>query len=395
MQKRTALNFILSFFVFLMLVPVMADSEPVSGEPGLKKLLADIGISYSGDNTTAISKAKEFVISRQSQKKRDVVFKAPVTFEEINQKYLTINYDVEIKPDSLGVVSLLFERSGDKILFAEGKYLLWVGPDDMKEYKAITTEKICEYYRKLGANDCFPVVTHSKMTRAVSLKADIKHNHSGEDINSGIIKEQYIDDAIARDSEVKALIANISAKVAAAPPTPAPAAHSAAVAVPVLKPGAVFAPNPEAAANERIAYLEAEVKRLSELLKDVTRSNEAIVFNNMNLQVVNGSGNTESANGKGNIIVGYNAGGGAKAGSHNIIVGSKNSYSSYGGIIAGSGNTASGKFSSVLGGSSNTASGDQAVVVGGEKNNASGNSAVIVGGAQRSATNINPHFSNQ
>lgn len=393
MQKRSALNFIMAFFVFLMLVPVMADSEPVSGEPALKKLLSDIGISYSGDNATSISKAKEFVISRQAQKKRDVVFKTPVAFEEINQKYLTINYDVEIKPDSLGVVSILFERSGDKILFAEGKYLLWVGPDDMKEYKAITTDKICEYYRKLGANDCFPVVTHSKMTRSNTLKADIKHTHSGEDINSGIIKEQYIDDSIARDSEVKALIASISAKVAAAPP--APAARTAPVAVPVLKPGAVFAPNPEAAANERIAYLEAEVKRLSELLKDVARSNEAIVFNNMNLQVVNGSGNTESANGKGNIIVGYNAGGGAKAGSHNVIVGTKNSYSSYGGIIAGNGNTASGKFSSVLGGSSNTATGDQAVVVGGEKNNATGNSVVIVGGAQRTATTINPHFSNQ
>jgi len=390
MRKRTALNFILSFFVFLMLVPVMADSEPVNGEPALKKLLSDVGITYSGDNATSISKAKEFVISRQSQKKRDVIFKAPVAFEEINQKYITINYDVEIKQGSLGVVSILFERSGDKILFAEGKYLLWVGPDDMKEYKSITTEKICEYYRKLGANDCFPVVTHSKMTRAVSLKADIKHNHSGDDINSGIIKEQFIDDSIARDSEVKAWIANISAKAAQAP---APAA--AHVAVPAPRPGVVFAPNAEAGANERIAYLEAEVKRLSELLKDVSRSNEAIVFNNMNIQVVNGSGSTESANGKGNIIVGYNAGGGSKAGSHNVIVGTKNSYSSYGGIIAGNGNTASGKFSSVLGGFSNTATGDQAVVVGGEKNNATGNFAVIVGGAQRTATAINPHFSNQ
>lgn len=389
MQKRTAFNFILSFFIFLMLVPVMADSEPVNGEPALKKLLADIGISYSGDNTTAIGKAKEFVISRQAQKKRDVVFKAPVVFEEINQKYLTINYDVEIKPDSLGVVSLLFERSGDKINFAEGKYLLWVGPDDMKEYKSITTEKICEYYRKLGANDCFPVVTHSKMTRAVSLKADIKHTHSGEDINSGIIKEQYIDDSIARDSEVKALIANMAKSAPSAAPVAAP------VSVPAPKPGVAFTPIPEAGANERIAHLEAEVKRLSELLKDVTRSNEAIVFSNMNLQVVNGSGSTESANGKGNIIVGYNVGGGAKSGSHNLVVGSKNGYSSYGGIIAGNGNTASGKFSCVLGGASNTASGDQSAVVGGEKNNASGNSAVIVGGAQRSATNINPHFSNQ
>lgn len=392
MQKRGALNLVLSFFVFLLLLPVMADSEPVSGEPALKKLLGDLGINYSGDNASAVTKAKEFVVSRQAQKKRDIVFKAPVFFEEINQKYFIINYDVDIKPDSLpGAVSLLFERTGDKMVFAEGKYILWAGSEDMKEYKSITTDKICEYYRKLGATDCFAVVTSTKMTRALSLKADIKHPHSGEDINSGIIKEQYIDDSIARDAEVKALIANLSPKQAPAPAaTPSPSA-----AVQAVKPGAVFVPVPDASPNDRIASLEAEVKRLSELLKDVSRTNEALVLANMNLQIINGSGNTESANGKGNLIVGYNAGGNAKTGSHNIIVGNKNSYSSYGGIIAGSGNTASGKYTSVLGGSSNTASGEQAVVVGGEKNNASGNFAVIVGGAQRSATNINPHFSGQ
>jgi hypothetical protein len=385
----------MALFVFVMLLPVMADSEPVNGEAGLKKLLSDIGITSAGDNATAISKAKEFVISRQAQKKRDLVFKAPAAFEEINQKYLTINYDVEIKPGTAGVVSLLFERSGDKIVFAEGKYLLWVGPDDMKEYKSISTEKVCDYYRKLGANDCFPVVTHSKLTRSFALKADAKHNHSGEDINSGIIKEQYIDDAIARDSEVKALIANMAAKTPPpAPPAPAPA-PAANINVPAPKPGAVFVPNPSASPNEKIAYLEAEVKRLSELLKDVTRSNETMVFNNMNVQIVNGTGSTESANGRGNLIVGYNAGAGSKSGSHNVVVGSKNSYSSYGGVIAGNGNTASGKFTSVIGGASNTAQGDYSTVVGGEKNNASGSFAIIAGGAQRSATSINPHFSNQ
>ena len=392
MQKRNILNWIMVLFVCVMFMPVMADSEPVNGEPALKKVLADIGITSAGDNATAITKAKEFVISRQAQKKRDVIFKSPVTFEEINQKYLTINYDVEIKSGTPGVVSLLFERSGDKIVFAEGKYLLWVGPDDMKEYKTISTEKVCDYYRKLGANDCFPVVTHSKLTRSFALKADIKHTHSGEEINSGIIKEQYIDDAIARDSEVKALIANIAATKAAVAPAPAPVAH---VAVPALKPGAVFIPNPESSPNERIAYLEAEVKRLSELLKDVTKSNDTMIFNNMNVQILNGSGNTESANGRGNLIVGYNSGGSSRSGSHNVVVGSKNSYSSYGGVIAGSGNTASGKFTSVIGGASNTAQGDHSVVVGGEKNNASGAFAIIAGGVQRSATTVNPHFSNQ
>lgn len=387
MLKKFAGNFVLAVFALLLLVPVMADSEPVNGEPALKKLLGDIGISYSGDNTTSINKAKEFVISRQAQKKRNLVFKAPTAFEEINQKYISIYYDVEIKPDSMGVVSLLFERSGDKIVFAEGKYLLWLGPDDMKEYKNISTDKVCDYYRKLGANDCFPVVTHAKLTRAVSLKADLKHNHSGDDINSGIIKEQFIDDSIARDSEVKALIASISSKSVAVAPAPVP------VSAPKVAAG--FAPDSEAGLKDRVMQLEAEVKRLSELLKDVTRSGDTLVLSNMNLQVVNGAGNTESANGKGNIIVGYNEGKGGKSGSHNLVVGPRNSYSSYGAIVSGAGNSSSAKFASVLSGTSNNAQGDYAAIVGGEKNNASGSFSVIAGGAQRSATAVNPHFSGQ
>lgn len=385
MLKRFVGNFVVAVFAICLLVPVMADSEPVTGEPGLKKLLADIGISYSGDNATSINNAKEFVISRQAQKKRAISFKSPAAFEEINQKYLTIYYDVEIKPDTLGVVSILFERSGDKIVFAEGKYLLWLGPDDMKEYKNITTDKVCDYYRKLGANDCFPVVTHAKLARATSLKADIKHNHSGDDINSGIIKEQFIDDSIARDSEVKALFASISNKTVAVAPVPAPQP----------KVTAGFNPNSEGDLKDRVAQLEAEVKRLSELLKDVSRNGDSMVFTNMNLHVVNGAGNTESANGKGNIIIGYNEGKGARSGSHNLVVGPRNSYSSYGAIVSGAGNSSSGKYASVISGTSNNAQGDYSTILGGEKNNASGAFSVIAGGAQRSATTVNPHFSAQ
>jgi hypothetical protein len=115
-------------------------------------------------------------------------------------------------------------------------------------------------------------------------------------------------------------------------------------------------------------------------------------FSGINVQVVSGSGATSgTVNGKGNLIVGYNelglctgsfidptpcntnadcpAGGTCttvpKSGSNNLIIGAANSYSSYGGLIAGRQNAISGPFSSVTGGYNNAASGELASVSGG------------------------------
>ena len=73
----------------------------------------------------------------------------------------------------------------------------------------------------------------------------------------------------------------------------------------------------------------------------------------INVQIVSGFGATDGAvNGRGNLIVGYNAAssGQARTGSHNVVVGDEHEYTSYGGLVAGFKNTITGPFASVSGG---------------------------------------------
>jgi len=151
------------------------------------------------------------------------------------------------------------------------------------------------------------------------------------------------------------------------------------------------------------------------------------VFRGVNVQVVNGMGETQTANGTGNLIVGYNRARGGqpvcsigyfatqaecsakgghwavshKSGSHNIVGGDFNSYSLWGGLLlgtqnainapfsvvaAGSGNVASGDLSSITGGSFNTSSAIYGSVAGGLNNTAKGEFSSVGGGSSRQAT---------
>ncbi len=128
----------------------------------------------------------------------------------------------------------------------------------------------------------------------------------------------------------------------------------------------------------------------------------------VNLQIVNGLGSTETINGLGNLIIGYDEvntlpditvcsdgdytdqasceGAGEiwsrshKSGSHYLVAGKYNNYSQYGGIVAGYINFATNSFSTVTGGDYNTASGSHSSVSGGTTSTASGNSSSISGG---------------
>lgn len=107
----------------------------------------------------------------------------------------------------------------------------------------------------------------------------------------------------------------------------------------------------------------------------------------------NSSSFTEIAtNGLGNLIIGYNATGhwdsingfrvfqDIRTGSHNLILGDWENYSSYGGLIAGQNNTISGPFACISGGRFNTASRDGASISGGFGNAVSGEFSSISGG---------------
>ncbi len=163
---------------------------------------------------------------------------------------------------------------------------------------------------------------------------------------------------------------------------------------------------------------------------EISNGYPTAMFRGVNVQIVNGTGNTQSVNGMGNLIVGYNrpgngsfscslgraetesectAGGGLwaqshKTGSHNIVGGDFNSYSSWGGlvlgfenvlsapyaaVIAGARNRAGASFASISGGSYNTAGGIYSAVSAGFSNRAMGDFSGVGGGANRTAPS--PH----
>jgi len=123
-----------------------------------------------------------------------------------------------------------------------------------------------------------------------------------------------------------------------------------------------------------------------------------MLFSGVNVQIVNGLGATNgneanptsltpdgtSVNGLGNLIVGYNELGNPtvddRTGSHNLIVGRANTFTSYGSLVTGWQNTSGGVYSSVTAGNMNMANADFSVINGGLSNTTSNVASVIIGG---------------
>ena len=77
-----------------------------------------------------------------------------------------------------------------------------------------------------------------------------------------------------------------------------------------------------------------------------------IVFSGVNVQVVDGEGKTESVNGEGNLVIGYDENGKhhAQTGSHDVILGEEEEFTSVGGMVMGYSNTIAAPFATVTGG---------------------------------------------
>ncbi len=183
-----------------------------------------------------------------------------------------------------------------------------------------------------------------------------------------------------------------------------------------------------AAAKSNIATLQSQmttvnasnVMALEPYLAVTTSGTPKALFSGINLQIVNGAGTTYTVNGRGNLIIGYDevrtdatyfcsngnyadqatctANGGTwavnhKTGSHYLVVGSRNNYSQYGGIVAGYRNTATNSYACVIAGESNTARGYAASVSGGWQNTASGNESSVSGGAVNTASGFSSSVS--
>lgn len=117
----------------------------------------------------------------------------------------------------------------------------------------------------------------------------------------------------------------------------------------------------------------------------------AVVFSGVNLYLRNGVGES-TTNGTGNLVIGYNAirstTTNVRTGSHNLIVGDYNNYSSYGTVVFGNFNSASAPYATVTGGSYGVVSAPNATISGGYANTVSGNGATASGGKYVNATHI-------
>lgn len=141
--------------------------------------------------------------------------------------------------------------------------------------------------------------------------------------------------------------------------------------------------------SNTVAQQAHMVTMLKEALACVSPYSNAntLVFSGCNVLIQNGMGRTDTKNGLGNLVIGYNEdeygtqdGQNDRTGSHYLIIGPGHSYSSFGGVVAGYGNFALAPFASVLGGNKNRAVGIASSVGGGANNETSNEYATISGG---------------
>jgi len=156
----------------------------------------------------------------------------------------------------------------------------------------------------------------------------------------------------------------------------------------------------------QISALQTQVAALQAKTAPLSLSGTTLTITGVNVQIVSGSGSTSDGTadvfgsptghgaltGLGNLILGYNASRSVSGapdihtGSHNLILGDQNNYSSFGGLVVGNVNTISAAYATVPGGQLNTASGFASSVSGGAGNVASGYLAAVAGGGDNTAS---------
>jgi hypothetical protein len=155
------------------------------------------------------------------------------------------------------------------------------------------------------------------------------------------------------------------------------------------------------AQDNTIAGLNNIVAGQSEKLKFVTVDGTEMYITGANVNIRNGSGTTSGStapyssipNGLGNLIIGYNENGiprcgigcppqpqRPRTGSHNLVLGTDNGYTAFGGIVVGFANSITSPYATITGGAYSTASGIASTVSGGEMNMATVEGAAVSGG---------------
>jgi hypothetical protein len=147
-------------------------------------------------------------------------------------------------------------------------------------------------------------------------------------------------------------------------------------------------------AETKLAALDAGLMGVQAKTAPISVAGNDFIVSGKNVFIQDGSGVTHSDTGLGNLTVGYNAlrtgywdVGNERTGTHNLILGDKNNYTSYGGLVAGYGNAIQAQGATVTGGAFNTANGQSSSVNGGNSNTASGFCSSVTGGAINTASN--------
>jgi len=363
------------------LMPVIAKGTPQKAQEMMQK-------NVEGSEADVLSKIS-------GGRGRRVKPGVPTKVFIFDNKYAAIGFETNIyvktHMEKVGYILLFEIQTPDKINYL-GKYQSWEGKA-ITQYHSISKKQLCANFSALtGVDDCKKTITVGRNTTLFDMesefakKADKQHGHRASDITSGKIKAKYIDSAIARDSELNAAIKAAMKKQSAT--------FTKALSKPDVTKGGAD-PSYVKRLEKRVAQMEKTIKRLSNLFQGVSRQKNELTFSGINIHVVNGTGSTEGkVNGLGNLVVGYNeprTGGhvAEHTGSHNVIIGSMHNYSSFGGLVAGSTNTISGKYSSVSGGHWNTARGDYSSVSGGHLSSAKGKYSTVNGGLSSAATDEN------
>jgi hypothetical protein len=350
------------FFVWVLLASGPASAQIIGSYEDLFALLPG-GLDAMAVHRPVIEEAQRRVAERQMlRRKRSVTFVRPVRYDVMNEKYVSVAFEARIDPRKKAVFAMLFETGPEQTLtYSDDVYLSWLGHNDLSIFDGMTINTLYTNYQQMGVVDCVPGYERTGVEKALVSKADVKHTHSADAIVSGVLPVSVMPEGFVRSDEMKKNVAEATRTLEA-----------------------------------KIARLENTVARLSALLAGVSRTSDTLLFSNVNVQIVNGKGATSLTNGRGNLIVGYNEPRGfdSRDGSHNIVVGSKNDYSSYGGIVTGFNNDIGGKFANVIGGNNNQATGDFASITGGAKNKARGKYASIHGQSERIKVDSadNPHF---
>jgi uncharacterized coiled-coil protein SlyX len=141
--------------------------------------------------------------------------------------------------------------------------------------------------------------------------------------------------------------------------------------------------------NQELAQLTATVGSHEEKLRFVSVKDTEMFITGANLNIRDGSGFTSGTpgttpNGLGNLIIGYNecpaCPPASRSGSHNLVLGENNRYTSFGGIVASLGNSIAGPYATITGGGHSISSGLFSTVTGGTGNKVTAQSSSISGG---------------